>query len=332
MKPMKLIVRLLFAGTSLFLLAASAYPQSGNACPPPGTEVLFAKVMNDAFVHDYVSCDIIVKVEFVAAGGTPNYRWGGVQGIYGKAPFRVVPPGEQAGSGPFDIPPHVFLPKDKADVIFSFKKGDLLIIRGAPSIGSIKGVPAVFIATDLIAANSSDEAMKQWIQPKSAAAAVHPASANLDTTNGMPDITDGDSLGVNYKAPSGIWTALKLLMPSGRVSRGFVTKVLSTYRGAEAPVRISERRPVFFVQSIDPRFGRELRILQLEKKGDHRELEVATETALGGKSGTRAQDIRDVVVKKVTDNVSSVTPASDLVDGEYVVTDGLSYYDFGIGR
>ena len=88
----------------------------------------------DAFAPDYVGCDITVRVEFVAAGGTPNYYWGSIKGTADKVPFRVVVPGDQAGSGPFDIPPHVFL-KDKADLIFSFKKGELIIVRGAPAIG-----------------------------------------------------------------------------------------------------------------------------------------------------------------------------------------------------
>lgn len=145
---MRNIGRLLAAILCMILVSPSILAQSSGSCPPPGTEVPFAKVMNEGFAHDYVGCDITTRVEFVAAGGTPNYYWGRVKGTDGKVPFRVVVPGEQVGGGPFDLPPHVFLPKDKADVIFDFKKGDLLIIRGAPSVGP-KGIAIPFIATEV---------------------------------------------------------------------------------------------------------------------------------------------------------------------------------------
>jgi hypothetical protein len=139
--------RLFAAGASLFLLTVAAAPQTAKPkCHPPGTEVPFAKVMNEAFAADYVGCDITSKVEFVAAGGTPSYSWG-LKGTTGKAPFRIVVPGQQVGGGgPFDLPPHAFIAKDKAEVIFSFRRGDLLILRGAPSVSAHE---IAFIATDV---------------------------------------------------------------------------------------------------------------------------------------------------------------------------------------
>jgi hypothetical protein len=104
--------------------------------------------MNEAFAKDYVGCDIIAKVEFVATGGTAGYSWERVEGTEGKAPFRVVVPGQTPGSGPLDVPPHVFIAKDKADVIFSFKKGDTLIVRGAPSVTAAP-IEIAFIATEV---------------------------------------------------------------------------------------------------------------------------------------------------------------------------------------
>ena len=145
---MKQVAQMLLIGVSLFFERTGILAQANRACPAPGTEVPFAKVINDAFARDYVGCDVTAKVQFVAAGGTPNYYWGRVKGTDGKAPFRVVAPGDQPGAGPFDIPPHVFLPKARADVIFSFKKGDILIIRGAPSVGP-PGIPVTFIATEV---------------------------------------------------------------------------------------------------------------------------------------------------------------------------------------
>lgn len=145
---MKRVILLFLVGAIVLLSRTCVFAQANKSCPVPGTLVPFAKVINDAFARDYVGCDITAEVQFVAAGGTPNYYWGRVKGTDGKAPFRVVVPGDQQGAGPFDIPAHVFLPKDKADVIFNFKKGDLLIIRGAPSVGP-PGIPVVFIASEV---------------------------------------------------------------------------------------------------------------------------------------------------------------------------------------
>jgi len=131
-------------------MSSSAAAQGGKPkCPAPGAEIAFAKVMNEAFAQDYVGCDIIAKVEFLATGGTGGYSWDRVRGTEGKAPFRVVVPGQTPGSGELDVPPHVFIAKDKADVIFSFKKGDILIVlivRGAPSVTG-PPVEVAFIAT-----------------------------------------------------------------------------------------------------------------------------------------------------------------------------------------
>jgi len=144
---MKRFACILVVLTIVACLDTGAAGQSGRPkCPPPGTEVPFAKVMNEAFATDYVGCDITAKVEFVAAGGTPSYSWHRVKGTAGKAPFRVVVPGQTPGGGPFDVPPHVFIAKDKADVIFNLKKGDLLIVRGAPSVSEAP-IEIAFIAT-----------------------------------------------------------------------------------------------------------------------------------------------------------------------------------------
>ena len=149
---MRLTSQLPLVVAIILLVTLSAF--AASKCPEPGTEVPFAKVMNEAFAVDYVGCDITSKVEFVAAGGTPNYLWGSLKpkDLDGKTPFRVVAPGQQAGSGPFDIPPHVFIPKDKSDAIFSFKKGDLLVVRGAPLVGAKPLHQIVFLATEVRAA------------------------------------------------------------------------------------------------------------------------------------------------------------------------------------
>jgi len=76
------------------------------SCPPPGTELPFAKAINEAYVRDCVGCNITIRVTFMAAGATPNYYLGHVKGTAGKAAFRVAIPGEDSNGGPFDLPPH----------------------------------------------------------------------------------------------------------------------------------------------------------------------------------------------------------------------------------
>jgi hypothetical protein len=344
MKSMKVSFCLLLAGTSLYLLTSSAYSQSGRTCPPPGKEVPFAKVMNDAFAPDYVDCDITVKVEFIAAGGTPNYYWGSVRGTADKVPFRVVAPGEQAGGGAFDIPPHVFLPKEKADVIFSFKKGDLLIVRGAPAIGPIKGVPAVFIATDLIVANVSDAAMKQWLQSKSAAAAVLP-------TSGGPEAVAGAQEAKKVQEPEYIGVVFSLnsegtLFPLERQQPNIQTKVKafgyggaqssSVFKGSRSPVRFKAGQDIEFIvrlnlPGIEPDTLIELNVLKVSK--DQREIIMEKVGAMGMSSkSSNGETLRTLNFAKYGEQSLKISPAAPLEPGEYVITTmgGQSGFLFGI--
>ena len=142
-----------WASLLVFVLLFGISLSAAASCPPAGTEVPFAKVMNEAFAADYVRCDITTKAEFVAAGGTPNYLWLSLKGkIEDKVPFRVAVPGQQPSGGQFDIPPHVFIAKDKSAAVFNFKKGDLLIIRGGTLVGLKPSRQIVFVATDVRAA------------------------------------------------------------------------------------------------------------------------------------------------------------------------------------
>jgi hypothetical protein len=65
----KPITQALLVGLSVFALGTAAFASS---CPAAGTEVPFAKLMNEAFAADYIGCDVTSKVEFAAAGGIPK--------------------------------------------------------------------------------------------------------------------------------------------------------------------------------------------------------------------------------------------------------------------
>lgn len=184
----------------------------------------------------------------------------------------------------------------------------------------------------LKAAKVSDAVIKQMIQPKAMTGAVLPATARPEAISGMPDLAPGASSAVYYKDLNGNWTSLNLIISAGQISRGFPSKGFAIYRGGEATVRISGHRPIFFVQSSAPINAGVWQILQLGKKNGQREIQVYQETMNGGKTGINGKDIRDVVVTKITNRVASVTPASDLADGEYIVTEGSIDFDFGIGK
>jgi hypothetical protein len=121
---------------------------------------------------------------------------------------------------------------------------------------------------------------------------------------------------------------------------GLTPQVVWTFRGAAAPIQISEKRPTFYVKelpsltNIAGRSGRDLVIVRFDKKKDHRELQVTN----GGnmftfKAGLSKDRVPDIQVKTISDGIFSVTPNEDLKPGEYLLTFeamGGNGCDFGI--
>ena len=117
-----------------------------DRCPPPGTPVPFAKLMNPAFAADYAGCDVATTAEFIAPGQIQNYMFGfiPVATMAGRVPFQVVAPGLSPGEGGGlggDVPPHVFVSKAASDLVFTLVKGDAILLRGAPVIGKSAPLP-----------------------------------------------------------------------------------------------------------------------------------------------------------------------------------------------
>lgn len=113
-----------------------------------------------------------------------------------------------------------------------------------------------------------------------------------------------------------------------------------TFRGAEAPIQILERRPIFYVKelpeltSIAGRSERDLVMVRFDKKRDHRELQT---TNCGNmftfKAGLSKDRTPDITIKVIAEGVFMVTPNQDLQPGEYLLTFsamGFTGYDFGI--
>lgn len=135
-------------------------------------------------------------------------------------------------------------------------------------------------------------------------------------------------------AGSGLKHVGKMFVP------GLTPQMVWTFRDAESPIQIEEKRPILCIKEfpqlaeIAGRSERDLLIVRFDKKKDHRELQ----TTSGGnmftfKSGLSKDRIPDITTKALSDGIFTVTPNEDLKPGEYMITFsalGTSGYDFGI--
>jgi len=156
--------------------------------------------------------------------------------------------------------------------------------------------------------------------------------------------------GFYYKTPQG-YQKLEALTIAGAGAKhaarafvpGLMPEMIYTYRGAEAPVQIMEKRPTFYIKqtplpaamTIPGRSGRDLVILHLDVRKDHRELQISNGT-IDYKVGISKDRMPDITTKTLADGVFVVTPSEDLKPGQYMVTFasfasmGYSGFDFGI--
>ncbi len=201
-----------------------------------------------------------------------------------------------------------------------------------------QGVPQAVMEAMLRAASEGDAA-----KPATDVPAVVLAPALSESSDGTDILADG----TYYKSPSG-WVKLgQLTMAGGGATHvgkmfvpGLTPQMVWTYRGAEAPVQIAERRPTFvvkqspYVLNIPGHSDRDLLIVRFNKKKDHRELQ----TTSGGnmftfKAGLSKEKTPDITVTKLSETTFSVVPTSDLDPGEYLLTFsalGFNGFDFGV--
>jgi len=132
----KYAVILASAVIALVLLPTSvgAGPQEKlpSYCPPPGTTVPLTKAMNPSFIKDFKGCDIVVEATFLKMGTPQGFKLGGYD-TKKNTTFQVVEPGgvPQSAFGQ-SIGTFAGTPKANADILFQFKQGDSLLLRGAP--------------------------------------------------------------------------------------------------------------------------------------------------------------------------------------------------------
>jgi len=148
--------------------------------------------------------------------------------------------------------------------------------------------------------------------------------------------------GAYYKAKDG-WQKLELLTTSG--SNIHVNALTlhggnkQLYRGAEAPVQLTDRRPVFYIKTTPDKeqqlavAARDTVIVLLTKREDHRELQTVKTGLLGVKAGYDKKIMPDVTLHSINNLMFTVTPNQDLAPGEYLLTwnaMGSVGYDFGV--
>ena len=116
--------------------------------------------------------------------------------------------------------------------------------------------------------------------------------------------------------------------------------VVRLYDGSEAANQFENRRPVFGIRVDDsrpdaPGFNvRDLRIVRMAKKKDHRELQVIGAGFVSQRVGLNSKDLVEVTLTTVADRTFNFAPKNDLTRGEYLITfsgaHGTAGYDFGI--
>jgi hypothetical protein len=165
----------------------------------------------------------------------------------------------------------------------------------------------------------------------------------------VPQDVQSLSDGFYYKTSQG-WQKLEVLSMGGGGLKhagkmfvpGLTPQMVWTFRGAESPGLIDDKRPTFCIKElpalaeIGGRSGRDLLIVRFDKKKDHRELQ----TTNGGnmftfKAGLSKDRTPDITTKTLADGIFMLTPNEDLKPGEYMVTFsalGNSGYDFGIKK
>ncbi len=176
---------------------------------------------------------------------------------------------------------------------------------------------------------------------------AHPAAAvvGVGQKHDKPTESSPPNDGVFYKSANG-WQQLEVLTAAGQNIHVNVFTLhgggTQEYRGAEAPIKLSDRRPVFYIKNPleplmaktgGPNATRNAVIVILSKKKDHRELQSIKSGLSGVKSGIDKKLLPDVTVHSINDLTFTITPNQDLAPGEYLLTWkvlGTDGYDFEI--
>jgi hypothetical protein len=131
-------------------------------------------------------------------------------------------------------------------------------------------------------------------------------------------IQSGDHWEKLYLANS---SGIRMSSPAGTAfSYGIASmKTIMTFRDPTAPVKTLGARPVFYVVGPTQTAPRDMLIVRLKEKKDHRELVIGKANAYtGAKVEYPASDVTEVTVTD-SDAGRLLTPKADLKPGEYLL-------------
>jgi len=147
--------------------------------------------------------------------------------------------------------------------------------------------------------------------------------------------------GIYYRQADGKWIKLEPPLMADMKTKGmglFIETaglsglgMTAVYRGAHAPVQISDPRPTFYIRGTGSE--KDTMIVQLTQKKDSRTLRTSTSSAtVDNKGGFSRGEIRKVTCTVYSDGSFSVQPEEDLKSGEYLLVFGYATagFDFGI--
>jgi hypothetical protein len=170
---------------------------------------------------------------------------------------------------------------------------------------------------------------------------AQPVPEQVRATSGTPAGLSAEP-GVYYKEGDR-WVRLSavsaIVRPKGlgaALLTGGLTGVRTAHMfpGAQAAIKITERRPVFHIQGYDLA-EQGISIVRLSRKGDSREVANGFVSPFALKVGYKQSDLRKVAVTRLTNDLVSATPESDLEAGEYLLVLGRTSeadggFDFSI--
>jgi len=224
-------------------------------------------------------------------------------------------------------------PLTNADVVAMVKAGlpestIVLTIQRSPSRFNVSPEALIELKNQSV----TQKIMDAMLSTQTASSQVPPQEPD-SSVPGLPN-----EQGAYYEGPAG-FVRLERVTARARTrgeGKGLLTMGLSgmqfvaAYRGARAPVQVTEPKPTFYVRAPAELSTREIQIVRLETKKDRREVQTASGTILSTKVGYREKDLRKAIVKQLGAGLFEVAPESELAPGEYLLDLSGLTYDFGI--
>lgn len=146
-----------------------------------------------------------------------------------------------------------------------------------------------------------------------------------------------DEPGVYYKSKAD-WIRLRESTGGQVITRGMdkalftfglsSIQIVRIYSDPSAKSQFSATQPEFYIRGIAVS-EQDISILRLERKKDHREIQESS-IRPGEARGYRPKDIYQVKATRLSDGLYKVTPASELKQGEYILSLYSVGYEFGI--